>query len=108
MYQASNKDTPPASLEVLFKADPSLDPSSLRCPAAKSQGRTSDYFYLPPDRNADPLALVACDLTPNHSGKRNCLYADMHVASLTEAAFQQELAKPLNAAFAEALRKAGG
>ncbi len=86
----------------------------LQCPSAGGN-RRCDYFYLPPsaDPAEDPAGLpryllAACDLRGNHRNVRNVMYAAGNVRKLSEAAFQAELAKPINAAFAAALKKAEG
>ena len=81
--------------------------------------RRCDYFYLPPKGlmglggdgaetrpAAPPDALMLCDYEGNHEGCRNVAFATCRVKHLTEAEFQAALAKPVNAAFAAALKKA--
>jgi prepilin-type processing-associated H-X9-DG protein len=107
MYRMENRDLYPPSLTTLV--DRNLIVSKmLQCPAAKGKGRSCDYFYFPLPPGADsrnPSAmLVACDLQGNHSGGRNCLFADMRVAFTPEAEFQTLLGQAENGAFAKALK----
>lgn len=86
---------------------------TLICPCVRDglrpAGRTCDYFYFPPQSEDDPQTLVACDFARNHrDNSRSVLFADGYVKSLKHAEFQAELAKPVNAAFAKALRQAEG
>jgi len=109
MYRHSNENKFPPDLETLIDAGLIHDRKLFRCPAARS-GRSCDYFYLAP-QGAHPLpdTIIACDLWRNHKGKgRNVLHADGTVWWETEKGFQAELDKPINAAFAAALRAAEG
>jgi prepilin-type processing-associated H-X9-DG protein len=110
LYRGANDNRPPADFQALI-ADgqppklfvcPSVDP------AARPAGQQWDYFHLPPkDDNANRIIL--CEFRANHGGRvRNVLYNDGHVAKMTEAQFQAELARPENADFAAALRKVEG
>jgi len=108
IYQAEHEAMPPDT-DTLIRAGTS--PKAFDCPSAKAN-RSCDYFYFAP---TDPKALsesdetiIACDYNGNPPGGRNVLYLDGHVAWLSESAFQRELAKPCNAAFAAALKKAEG
>ena len=107
IYQAEHEAMPP-DMETLIRSGTS--PKAFDCPSA-DKGRASDYFLLLPKAGAQPdpsETIIACDYKGNHSEGRNVLYLDGHVAWLSESAFQQELAKPSNAAFAAALKKAEG
>jgi hypothetical protein len=80
----------------------------LQCPAADHH-RQSDYFYFAPGKNAPDETMVVCDFKDNHKGEmRNVLYVDGRASRMLEPEFQQALAQPENAAFAEALKKAQG
>lgn len=81
----------------------------LLCPHAGREGGRG-YFYRPPDVRDDAERLVACDLRPHSSddNSRGVLYANGLAKAVTPEEFEKELAKPLNKAFAEAFRKAGG
>ena len=87
----------------------------LHCPASDGQ-RQCDYFVLlgpQPERLFDidspSECILACEFRDNHGGKgRNVIFVDCHAAWMSEKEFQAELAKPQNAAFAEALRAAEG
>ncbi len=104
-YRVHN-DQYPLSLEVLLKEGQPA--STMHCPSDNS-GRRISYFYLPPAGD-DSDAIMACDIAGNHIGLegdiRNVLYADDHVEILEEEEFQEELALPVNAKFATALRDA--
>jgi len=120
MYATENNDAYPPNLQVLI-TEGSVSARMLQCPSAGGN-RRCDYFYFPPpgDPAEDPAEdspyvwrdmelLVACDFKNNHGGEgRNVMYASMLTKWILEDAFQAELAKPVNAAFAAALRKAEG
>ena len=115
MYGIENQDAFPPDLDVLI-AEGTVIRKMLQCPSVE-RNRRCDYFYLPPSVDTtedgadlwdDMGALVACDFKGNHRNVRNVLYAAGNVRRLSEKAFQAELAKPINAAFATALRKAEG
>lgn len=108
-YAQKNQGAYPPDLEVLVRQR-LVTRNRLQCPGAEGN-RLCDYFYLAP--SGDPAdvprdLLMACDLRDNHGEGREALYAYGNVRSLTEVEFQAELAKPVNAAFAAALRKAEG
>ena len=84
----------------------------LKCPSARS-GRTCDYFYHPPAEKQTAVerpssTILACDLKGNHPDRRCVAFVDGHCQVMLEEGFQDSLAQPENAAFAEALRKAEG
>ena len=109
MYGTANQDAFPPDLDVLVR-QPLVPRKVLHCPSVERH-RRCDYFYLPPSGKGDDVPddlLVACDLSGNHDDGRNVLYAIGYVKRLKEKAFQAELGKPVNAAFAAALRKAEG
>jgi len=85
----------------------------LSCPNVRGRsrpaGRTCDYFYFPPKSARYTDTIVACDFAGNHSdGYRSVLFVAGYVKPMKPAEFQAELAKPVNAAFAKALRQAEG
>jgi hypothetical protein len=108
MYCTENKDAFPPNLDVLVR-EGTVSAKMLQCPSA-GRNRQCDYFYLAPSGDAaDALddLLVACDLRGNHGGEgRTVLHASLVCKWVREEAFQAELDKPVNAAFAAALRKA--
>jgi len=110
MYRVEYEDAFPPDLEVLI-TEHTMPGEFLHCPAVE-QHRRCDYFYLAP--SGDPAdvpedSLLACDFKGNHGGEgRNVVYASEKVKWLKERDFQAELAKPVNAAFAAALRKVEG
>jgi len=110
MYGTENQDAFPPNLDVLVRQG-KVPRKMLQCPSVERR-RRCDYFYLAPSAKGDDVPddlLVACDLRDNHDGEgRNVMYATGYVKWLKEKAFQAELGKPVNAAFAAALRKAEG
>ena len=108
-YWAENQGAYPRDLDVLVRQG-LVAKTMLRCPGGEGN-RRCDYFYLAPSGDAAAVPddlLVACDLRGNHRDVRNVMYASGSVKRLTEVEFQAELAKPVNAAFAAALREAEG
>lgn len=100
-------DVPPPDEQTLIAAG-TTSAQLFKCPSAGGS-RPTDYFFLPasgPD--AEPTTIVACDFRGNHKDGRNVLYHSGSVCWMDEEAFQAELAKPENAAFAAALKKADG
>jgi len=115
MYWGENQGAYPPDLDVLVRQG-KVPRKALRCPSVE-HGRRCDYFYLAPSGYLAPTGgaadvpddlLVACDLRGNHGRGRNVMYAHGNVGLRTQVEFQAELAKPLNAAFAAALREAEG
>jgi hypothetical protein len=107
LYRTENADAYPQDLDPLVKGGLQL-PKLLKCPSCEGN-RKCDYFYLAPAKDAPATTMVACDFRGNHQGEmRNVLHMDGHIKGLPEAEFQQALAQPENAAFAEALKKAEG
>ena len=110
MYMADNNDVPPTGLNVLMNSQSMLQPRDLECPSANTPPGRAPVFILFPSRgDVPPTTLIACDYRGNHADGRNVLYHNGMVTFVkTEAAFQAELAKPENAAFAAALRAKEG
>jgi hypothetical protein len=112
VYRAEHDGNWPANLQALRAVKVDDAPvESLFCPSVRGgrrpAGRTCDYFYFPPGPDAGPRTIVVCDLGGNHrDGSRNVLRADGAFGSMSAAEFQAEMAKPANAAFAAALRRA--
>jgi len=80
----------------------------LRCPSDRTK-RPCSYFMLLPQEEVDGATIIACDYRDNHPRDgRNVLTYDGAVRKMSEAEFQAELAKPYNAAFAAALKRAEG
>ncbi len=105
-YSAATDGTYPPDLRAL----PAQElPEMLKLPTADS-GRQCDYFYLAPTvSEPDGDVIIVCDFRDNHRGKgRNVLQADGRVTWMKKAKFQAELALPVNAEFAAALRAAEG
>jgi len=94
-------ETPPENIQTLIDHDMIGD--GIACPEA-IRGR--GYFtYFAALENPYGDAMIACDLKGNHGDVRNVLRYIGEVVTMDEEAFQAELAKPENAAFAAALRK---
>lgn len=78
-----------------------------RCPF--NRNLDVGYFYLPPAVDAPDTTLMVCDYFANHKGKGRsvaCLgNLNERPGWRTEQEFQQELLRPENHAFAEALRQ---
>ncbi len=101
LYHANNQDEYPPSFKSLQSDD-----MMFSCPSSDSD-ESIDYFYMPPPQLPGHNPIIACDYLDTHpDGIRNILYADGSIGDMTEDFFQQELAKPINAAFAEALKAA--
>ena len=107
LYRGAYAGVAPADLQVVVD-DGFLGAEGLECPSEPTSGNV-DYFYFPSPAGAPGNALMACGWKANHSGEgRSVLSASGRAKWLTEADFQAELAKPHNAAFAEALAEAEG
>ena len=114
IYMADNEDAVPTIQDLIDARY--ISERMFKCPSSGDSERKFDYFYLPSEMyydetppDAPPPAIVACDYQENHNGEyRSVLYADCHVEGMSEEQFQQTLAQPQNAAFAEALRAAEG
>jgi len=98
-----DKNQFPKDLDALIEQKVITFP--LKCPAAQST-RKSDYFYLPPADESNGDVIVACDLAGNHPNGRNVLSLNGRIRWMTEKDLQDELQRPENAKFAEALKKA--
>ena len=98
---------PPASLEELIKQN--VVPPT-RIGAYRHPSRQIGYFYMPAtlERIGEPTRKVlACDWADNQSGNaRAVLYINDVVEILSEAKFQELLARSENKAFAAALKEA--
>jgi len=105
LYMSNNEGVPPPDLHTLIQAELSV-PDGLRCPLVRHSDRASDYFYMPPGKDADGRSMIACEFKGNHSGGRHVLYYDSSATWMGRKDFAAELAKPQNAAFAKALRVA--
>jgi prepilin-type processing-associated H-X9-DG protein len=103
LYQRDNKAEFPPTLQHLI--DAGQGERAFTCPSTRHE-KPFDYFYLPPTMDAHWDTIIACDFEANHRDIRNVLFADSHVRAMEIEEFEQELAKPHNAAFAAALREA--
>jgi len=106
MYQAEF-GTFPADLQTMVDQG-SVPKELLSCPSVRDKYPQPDYFYLPPSNpNAPGSTFILCDLKGNHprDGRNVLTYAASVEKFRTEAAFQQALTRPENAAFAAALKK---
>ena len=106
LYTAENEDKYPAALEDLLKSD-YFSEKTLRSPS-DTIDRDCSYFYLAPTSTNDvPLGtIVACTFKDVHNDFRHVLQINGRALRLSNAAFQAELARPYNARFAVALKKA--
>ena len=101
-------NVPPPSLTVVMGLGV-MRPEVLECPGVPITGKPSIFVLFPKSGDVPPTTLIACDYRGNHADGRNVLYHNGMVTFVkTEAAFQAELAKPENAAFAAALRAKEG
>ena len=109
LYMAGHDDVPPPDISVLVNSQ-GMSPEVLECPAAYTPGRPSVFVFFPKTGDVPGTTLMACDYRGNHpQGQRVVLRFDGKVVLVkTEAAFQAELARPENAAFAAALRAKEG
>ncbi|HDY65359.1 MAG TPA: DUF4190 domain-containing protein [Phycisphaerae bacterium] len=107
MYTAENEDQYPPTLEDLIETG--MDEKLLRSPADNID-RDCSYFYLAPTsmNEVPPEILVACTYKDVYEDFRHVMRIDCTVTRLSTAEFQAELAKPYNARFAAALKKAEG
>ncbi|MCE5277141.1 MAG: DUF4190 domain-containing protein [Planctomycetaceae bacterium] len=105
-YERS-KDAVPAKPWDLVDAG-YLPPSAFRCGGDKKwQEGLSSYFFQWSSQTSDeanPRAMIACDLKDNHGNGRAYLTRSGNVGWMTEDTFQTALSQPENAAFAAALR----
>lgn len=105
LYHQECKVYPPTPKELVEEGYASS--KNFQCPS-DIQHREMAYFYLPPLETDNGETFVMCDWKGNHENVRNILRKDGNVQEFSEEAFQADLAKPYNARFAEALRKAEG
>ena len=116
LYAVENDDRYPPTLENLI--DDGMTRKMLRSPADKIE-RSCSYFYFTPEGKF-PFApegevgdqavetFIICTFDNVYNNFRHVLRADGSVNKLSTAEFQAELAKPYNARFAAALKKAEG
>lgn len=102
-YQAAYS-APPPSLKVLVAEG--NDPRLFSCPSVP-EGCAS-YLYLAPLPGHAPDCVIACDFAYNHKVMRNVLRADGVAMPMAGRLFAQEMARPANARFAQALAAAEG
>ena len=121
-YAADNAGQFPPDLETLVRTGHLSDRGDLRCITV--DGRPNgEYPYAAPLGTSPPASraargprsdlltsthevILVADLKGCHRGNRNVLYTGGWVCLLPEQAFQNQLEKPWNAAFAAALRAA--
>jgi len=106
IYASENRGKFPEGTKVLIDAD-LITLDALRCPGDTRQ-RASSYLYLAPSPEAAGRTMILCDLEGNHEGIRNVAFRNGGVVSMSQEEFQAALKEPRNAAFAAALKKAGG
>jgi competence protein ComGC len=107
IYKTEYKDVCPPNLDTLIKSG-NVSEQSLHCPSSWNSPTSRDYIYVCPIKMCDPKTIIACDCGTWHTnGGRSILYTDGSVRfAKTDADFQAELAKPINAKFAAAMREA--
>jgi len=103
-YMREHDETPPPSLQPLVD-DGRLWPERNACPSAESGW---GYFIHFAGLTDPESGMVVCDLKGNHGDHRNVLYGNSSLRTMDEDAFQAELVKPENAAFAAELREFEG
>ena len=105
VYTSRHEGVPPPDLHTLIQAK--LVPRyGLRCASVRHSDRASDYFYMPPGKDAVGETIIGCDFKGNHRDGRNVLWDHAGVTWMCRKEFAAEMAKPRNAAFAKALREA--
>ena len=106
IYMKEHDGQAPPSLQPLID-NGQLRREEHRCPNAETGW--GYFIYFPGLAGPEGSAIIACDLEGNHWRHRNILLQGGEVMTAnTEQVFQAELAKPINAAFAAALRKFEG
>lgn len=89
-------------------SQPALFPSDYDKPwrCARYWDLAVGYFYFPPAVDAPTSTIIVCDYFANHKDTGRAVgYLDGSSKWRTEQEFQQELQRPENRAFAEALRQ---
>ncbi len=112
IYKGENDGKWPADFQTLI-TQYQVSPQMFTCPCVsggiRPVGRSYDYFYFPPNSDDAPQTIVACDFAGNHrDGSRSVLFTSGCIKLVKPAAFQAELTKPENAAFADAMWQAEG
>ncbi|MCD4825161.1 MAG: DUF4190 domain-containing protein [Phycisphaerae bacterium] len=97
-------DQYPQQLSQLIEED--LGKGTLNYPGKWELGVA--YFYLAPAKDAPAETIMACEKAGFDENDRNVLSADGSVQRITNDEFAEALAKPHNAKFAKALKRAEG
>ena len=105
LYAAENNDQYPAELSQLIE-EGTITKKTLYYPGKEEWGVA--YCYLAPAQDAPGETIMACEKVGLHDNGRNVLSADGHVQRMTNDEFAKALAKPANAKFAKALKRAEG
>jgi hypothetical protein len=100
-YQQNHDGVPPPSIGFLLK-NKMLDGPGF---CLYSNRKDSFHFHMA-QRGTEPDTIIGADRIPHPDGKRTVLRADGSVELLTSRQFDQEMALPRNAAFANSLRQA--
>ncbi|MCD4825159.1 MAG: DUF308 domain-containing protein [Phycisphaerae bacterium] len=103
MYEA-DYDQYPQQLSQLIEEG--LGERTLYYPGKRELGVA--YFYLAPAKDAPAETIMACEKAGFDENDRNVLSADGSVQRITNDEFAEALAKPHNAKFAKALKRAEG
>ncbi len=105
-YVSENRGKYPENLQVLIDKA-MLRTRALKCPSDKSS-RECSYLYVAPSPEAVGRTLIVCELRADHEHSRYMLFKNGDLEEMSEAKFRAELKLPRNAAFAAAMKKAGG
>ena len=104
LYGGTENGARPQTLRPLV-AEGFVGEKGLFYPGRAGDARAA-YVYLPPVGGDPKDTIIACEQIGCSEGGRNFLTSDGVVHWVAEDEFQAELAKPQNARFGEALRKA--
>ncbi|MCD4825160.1 MAG: DUF4190 domain-containing protein [Phycisphaerae bacterium] len=105
MYAAENNDQYPQQLSRLVSTG-KITEKMLRYPSHSDTGVA--YCYLAPAKGAPAKTIMACEKAGFNEKGRNVLFVGRYVRRMTNDEFAEALAKPHNAKFAKALKRAEG
>ena len=104
LYDAEHNQYPKELSQLVEKAY--LGTSTLYYPGKRELGVA--YFYLTPAKDAPAETIMACEKAGFDEEGRNVLFANGSIQWLLNDEFAKTLAKPANAKFAKALKRAEG
>ncbi|MCD4825162.1 MAG: DUF308 domain-containing protein [Phycisphaerae bacterium] len=104
-YAAENNNQYPQQLSQLLK-EKYITEKRFRYPGKEKLGVA--YCYLAPAKDAPAETIVACEKADFDEEGRNVLFVDRNLRWMANDEFAKTLAKPANAKFAEALKRAEG